>query len=112
MNQVSFVQGWGCGYRSLQSLCSWAITQLVCSHTQTTLVHKDIGVAENKSVPADLCTTTNLVEGHVPSIQRIQEVLVTIGDKPQSFVGSKEWIGCFEACIVMDHLFQVASAYL
>ncbi|KAL5463729.1 hypothetical protein EMCRGX_G032656 [Ephydatia muelleri] len=47
-------RGWGCGYRSLQSLCSWAD-----------------------------------------------------GDKPPSFASSNNWIGCFEACIVLDHVYKL-----
>ncbi len=44
---------------------------------------------------------------HVPSIREIQESLVAVGDKPESHVGSRDWIGTFEACIVMDHLYGV-----
>ena len=31
-----------------------------------------------------------------------------VGDKPSSFTGSKEWIGCYEASIVLDHLYGVS----
>ena len=41
-------------------------------------------------------------------MREIQETLVEVGDKPETFVGSKEWIGTFEACIVLDHLFGVS----
>ena len=48
----------------------------------------------------------------VPSLRKIQEILVELGDKPQSFVDSREWIGTFEACIVLDHLFGVRDVIL
>ena len=48
----------------------------------------------------------------VPSIRRIQEVLFEVGDKPQSFVGSREWIGSYEACIILDHLYCVSEIVL
>ena len=72
-------QGWGCGYRSLQSLCSWA---------------------DGKRGPN---------ENHrLPSLRQIQDILVEIGDKPPSFASSNNWIGCFEACIVLDHVYEVS----
>ena len=43
----------------------------------------------------------------VPTIPEIQSCLVAVGDKPSSFVGSKEWIGCYEASIVLDQLYGV-----
>ena len=46
-------------------------------------------------------------EWRVPSLRGVQEALVEVGDKPAEFVGSREWIGCFEACLVLDHLFSV-----
>ena len=46
-------------------------------------------------------------EWRVPSLRSVQEALVEVGDKPAEFVGSREWIGCFEACLVLDHLFSV-----
>lgn len=45
----------------------------------------------------------------VPSLRRVQEVLVEVGDKPHSFLGSHEWIGSYEACVVLDHLFGVST---
>ena len=48
---------------------------------------------------------------NIPSIKRIQEILVAIGDKEPSFVSSRDWIGGAETCFVIDELFQV-SCYL
>ena len=52
------------------------------------------------------------VVASVPSLRKIQEILVEVGDKPQSFIGSKEWIGSFEACIILDHLYGVRHCTL
>jgi len=43
----------------------------------------------------------------VPDIPTIQSSLIQVGDKPESFFQSKEWIGCYEACIVLDQLYGV-----
>ena len=45
----------------------------------------------------------------VPDIRRIQEVLVTLDDKEQSFVGSREWIGSFE---VRAEIFASSHFYI
>ncbi|XP_072943093.1 ufm1-specific protease 1-like [Epargyreus clarus] len=74
--------GWGCGYRTLQTICSW-------------LNHN---YAKN-SVP-------------IPSIPDIQQILVTLEDKPNSFLGSREWIGSFEVCIVIDRLYDIPCKIL
>ncbi|CAN7999752.1 unnamed protein product, partial [Ixodes hexagonus] len=70
-------RGWGCGYRTLQTLCSWVRkrrkTDLVCP---------------------------------VPSIAQIQEALVKMGDKPSSFLGSRDWIGSVEASMCLDHFYE------
>lgn len=42
-----------------------------------------------------------------PSIKQIQEILVGIGDKEKSFVGSRDWIGGVETCYVIDEMFNV-----
>lgn len=72
---------WGCGYRTLQSLCSWVVNTRNEDHFPSSLV--------------------------VPDIQSIQSCLVEVGDKPSSFLGSKEWIGSFEASIVLNQLYGV-----
>lgn len=71
-----FHQGWGCAYRTLQSISSML----------------------------QLKTKLNV---DVPSIRQIQEILVRIGDKEESFIGSREWIGGAETCFVIDDLFQI-----
>ncbi|XP_074615685.1 ufm1-specific protease 1-like [Acropora palmata] len=74
-------RGWGCGYRTLQTICSW-----VCH-----------ALRDKKQV------------SKVPSLRQIQQTLVEVGDKPNSFVGSREWIGSFEACLCVDQTFGVCS---
>uniref|UniRef100_A0A0K8SSF5 Ufm1-specific protease 2 n=1 Tax=Lygus hesperus TaxID=30085 RepID=A0A0K8SSF5_LYGHE len=68
--------GWGCAYRSLQTIFSWFRWQ-------------------------------GYVSSQVPSIKEIQEILVRIKDKPESFVGSKQWIGSQELCYVLDETAKV-----
>ncbi|KAK9836962.1 hypothetical protein WJX81_003013 [Elliptochloris bilobata] len=43
----------------------------------------------------------------VPSHAQIQRTLVDLGDKPCSFVGSKQWIGAIELGYVLDELLGV-----
>ncbi len=78
--------GWGCGYRTLQTICSWIRQQLI-----------DRGHQQVKDVP---------------SILEIQSILVECGDKPTSFLKSREWIGCYESSIVIDFLYQVPCRIL
>lgn len=71
-------RGWGCGYRTLQTICSW--------------------MSENVNS-----------EVKVPSIREIQDILVQLEDKPYSFLGSRQWIGSFEVCLVIDKLYDIPS---
>ncbi|KAL5011008.1 hypothetical protein ScPMuIL_013313 [Solemya velum] len=83
-------RGWGCGYRTLQSICSWVGHQnRPRRHNNVTNAQPDIG---NK----------------VPTLPEIQAALVAMGDKPAAFCGSREWIGSFEVCICVDHFRDVA----
>uniref|UniRef100_H2YTM1 UFSP1/2/DUB catalytic domain-containing protein n=1 Tax=Ciona savignyi TaxID=51511 RepID=H2YTM1_CIOSA len=70
-------RGWGCGYRTLQTIISW--------------VHfnKDFETA------------------NVPSIFEIQKALVKMDDKPHNFISSKEWLGSFEVCLCLDYFCEV-----
>nr|XP_057924597.1 inactive Ufm1-specific protease 1 [Doryrhamphus excisus]XP_057924598.1 inactive Ufm1-specific protease 1 [Doryrhamphus excisus] len=71
-------RGWGCGYRTIQTMSSW-------------LGHN---LKVQKRPP--------------PSFQDIQQALVSMMDKPGSFLGSKEWIGTFEASLVLDYFYNVS----
>lgn len=69
-------KGWGCAYRSLQTLCSWFRAQHYATRQP-------------------------------PDHKEIQSTLVKIGDKPQKFVGSKQWIGANEVGFILENLLQV-----
>lgn len=71
--------GWGCAYRSLQTLISWFAQQ---------------GYIELNRMPTH---------------HEIQKVLVDIDDKPASFVGSKRWIGSQEVGFVLNELYRIES---
>ncbi|XP_034020362.1 inactive Ufm1-specific protease 1 [Thalassophryne amazonica] len=73
-------RGWGCGYRTVQTLASW--------------IRSNCCPQEERDRPP-------------PSLHQVQQALVTMGDKPASFSGSKEWIGTFEASLVLDYFYDV-----
>ncbi|KAK3933337.1 Ufm1-specific protease 2 [Frankliniella fusca] len=66
--------GWGCGYRTLQTLCSWILR----------------------------CKSKEYSQSSVPSIPEIQKILVDIEDKPENFYGSRDWIGSVEVGYVLN----------
>ncbi|XP_058840260.1 probable Ufm1-specific protease 2 [Topomyia yanbarensis] len=70
--------GWGCAYRSLQTLISWFIYQ---------------GYADVR----------------IPTHNDIQKYLVQVGDKPSSFVGSRQWIGSTEVSMCLNEFVKVDS---
>lgn len=73
--------GWGCAYRSLQTICSWFRHQ-------------------------------GYTEKSIPSHREIQQALVDAGDKPATFVGSRQWIGSIEVQLVLNQLIGVTSKIL
>ena len=66
-------KGWGCAYRSLQTILSW------------------FRLNNYTTVP-------------MPMHRQIQEILVAAKDKPESFVGSRTWIGGTEIARVLESL--------
>ena len=48
----------------------------------------------------------------IPSVTEIQKLLVEMEDKPQSMIGSREWIGSFEVCLIIDRLYDVSCKIL
>ena len=74
-------KGWGCAYRSLQTLASWF-------HLQ------------------------GYTAKPVPTFKDIQKCLVDIGDKPSSFIGSKQWIGSTECNFVLESLLGITCKIL
>lgn len=73
-------RGWGCGYRTVQTMASW-------------LCHNWFPLKDRRRPP--------------PSLLEIQQALVAMGDKPDSFSSSREWIGTFEASLVIDYFYDV-----
>ncbi|XP_001602901.1 ufm1-specific protease 2 [Nasonia vitripennis] len=73
--------GWGCAYRSLQTIVSWFRLQ-------------------------------GYTEKPVPTHKEIQKCLVDIGDKPSSFIGSKQWIGSTEVGFVLETMLDVSIKVL
>ncbi|CAF0892086.1 unnamed protein product [Brachionus calyciflorus] len=83
--------GYGCGYRTTQTICSWI---------------------KNQILEENFKFSSNLKVVDQPSVLEIQKILVECGDKPSNFIGSKDWIGCFEASIVIDYLYNVPCKIL
>ncbi|KAL6059114.1 Ufm1-specific protease 2, variant 2 [Balamuthia mandrillaris] len=81
--------GWGCAYRSFQTLCSWFVLQR----------HPNFVTASASGKEQALVA--------VPSHKKVQETLFRIGDKPIHFIGSREWIGSYELCLCFDAMFNV-----
>ncbi|KAM9827370.1 ufm1-specific protease 1 [Neosynchiropus ocellatus] len=72
-------RGWGCGYRTIQTISSWLRFNRV----------------DTLRPP--------------PSISEIQRALVSMEDKPDCFCGSREWVGTVEASLVLEHFYNVPS---
>jgi Ufm1-specific protease 2 len=70
--------GWGCAYRSLQTLCSWFRLQGYSDH-------------------------------QIPSHEAIQKYLVKVGDKPKTFINSRQWIGSTEVSMCLNGFMNVDS---
>uniref|UniRef100_A0A914WJF0 Ufm1-specific protease 2 n=1 Tax=Plectus sambesii TaxID=2011161 RepID=A0A914WJF0_9BILA len=73
--------GWGCAYRSFQTVWSWFMLQ-------------------------------GYTDKAPPTHREIQQALVDIGDKPASFVGTKQWVGSMELSFCLDHLLGITSRIL
>ena len=133
-------RGWGCGYRTLQALCSFCVECRDRTHKRevdniVVCTEKDehdkeasmqgsrySDVTTSNVVVSDIVTdTTNVIPDRidisttsvVPDIKTIQEILVKVGDKPStSFVGSKDWIGTVEASVILDELYDIQCRIL
>lgn len=76
--------GWGCAYRSLQTILSWCALERYVTFKG----------------------------GLLPTHEQIQKALVAVGDKPETLIGSKEWIGANEVCYALEKLTGVTSKIL
>uniref|UniRef100_H3AKJ3 UFM1 specific peptidase 1 n=2 Tax=Latimeria chalumnae TaxID=7897 RepID=H3AKJ3_LATCH len=83
-------RGWGCGYRTLQTMCSWLSSQTLSG---------------SGGGGGDRCP-------EVPTLKQIQEALVKTEDKPPGFLNSKAWIGSFEIALCVDQFFNVPCKIL
>ncbi|KAJ1491341.1 peptidase family C78-domain-containing protein [Baffinella frigidus] len=48
----------------------------------------------------------------IQSHEGVQKMLVSMGDKPPRFVGSKQWIGVMEAAILLDQYLGVSCKWI
>jgi hypothetical protein len=100
-------RGWGCAYRSLQTLASW----LLVSH------HVPLERAQALLAPAGLPSRRGSAHGALrgaplPTHTRIQQELVAAGDKPAGFEGSRQWIGSQEVGLVLSRLYGVQCKFV
>lgn len=105
--------GWGCAYRSLQTIISWFKHQgYIYSPDVPLRAPKlaDGGSSDNNKISA-LRDKLNK-ECRVPTHEEIQTVLVDVGDKQPSFIGSQKWIGSQEVCYVLSHLYNLESKFI
>jgi hypothetical protein len=107
--------GWGCAYRSLQTLISWFIIQGYAPGT----IGKDAVcflLLFSSLFLFSVCLFLFLfLHIHsfffftVPSHKEIQQALYEMGDKQRQFVGSREWIGAFEVSLCLEKFLKVTS---
>lgn len=100
--------GWGCAYRSLQTIISWFKHQgYIYSPDVELREPKDNGVGGRTR---ELRKKLHL-ESRVPTHEEIQAVLVDVGSK-ESLIGSQRWIGSQEVCYVLNHLYNLDSKFI
>lgn len=101
--------GWGCAYRSLQTIISWF------KH-QGYIYSPDVGAREGgANTTTDQSEPVRRLlakESRVPTHEEIQKILVDVGDKQPNFVGSQKWIGSQEVCYVLNHLYNLESKFI
>lgn len=100
--------GWGCAYRSLQTIISWF-------KLQGYIYSPDVELRAPKGCSNDKTNALRKklhVESRVPTHEEIQAVLVDIGDKQASFIGSQKWIGSQEVCYVLNHLYNLDCKFI
>lgn len=90
--------GWGCAYRSFQTICSWL-------KMQGYLPDPSIAIPSHQKIQQVFTNYANLT-----SI--FSQSLVDVGDKPPKFVGSKQWIGSLELSYCLQNLFSITSKIL
>lgn len=101
--------GWGCAYRSLQTIISWFKHQGYIYSPDVPLRAPKTAEGEDRTGPL---REKLHKEGRVPTHEEIQMVLVDVGDKQPSFIGSQKWIGSQEVCYVLNHLYNLDSKFI
>lgn len=101
--------GWGCAYRSLQTIISHYKHQgfIYSPDVEVRALNKD-----KKDDKINLLRLKLHKESRVPTHEEIQSVLVDVGDKQPSFIGSQKWIGSQEVCFVLSHLYNLDSKFI
>lgn len=106
--------GWGCAYRSLQTIISWFKHQGYIYSPDVevrAMSKKGNSNVESKTSSIKLREILHL-ESRVPTHEEIQSVLVDVGDKQPSFIGSQKWIGSQEVCYVLNHLYDIDCKFI
>lgn len=101
--------GWGCAYRSLQTIISWFKHQGYIYSPDVELRAPPGAKDGDKTSPL---RDKLSVEMRAPTHEEIQSVLVDVGDKQASFIGSQKWIGSQEVCYVLNHLYNLDSKFI
>ena len=99
--------GWGRGKKTLQKEDQERETEVALEEGD----QEEMEIREDRPQKGGLehfLATSHVGYSSVPSLREIQEALVELGDKPLSFIGSREWIGSFEACLVLDYFYGVS----
>ena len=52
------------------------------------------------------------MDADIPTIPKIQELLVQMEDKTKAFIGSRDWIGSYEVCLIVDKIFDIPCKIL
>ncbi|CAL8241532.1 unnamed protein product [Merluccius merluccius] len=97
-------RGWGCGYRTVQTMASWLGLNPPPPPSPSSASPPS---ASPSSVSPSSAPSPGCQWRPPPSLPDIQRALVRMGDKPDSFLGSRDWIGSFEASLVLDQLYDV-----
>ena len=96
--------GWGCAFRSLQTLASWCLLRGI--RPLPNVIPPSLSYAASADRPTTITTLpvgTQLAGRLAPTIADILDVLVDIGDKPADFATQRSpWIGSVEVGLILD----------
>ena len=112
--------GWGCAYRSLQTLISWFRLQGYTetknpTHSQViSLYYITFFCVLFNRIDSSLLRFKSIYTMHQshPVDFQIQKCLVKLGDKPKDFIDSKQWIGSTEVGYVLEESTKIQSMFL